>query len=136
MQDLAFTVIHLILRNIAECDGKILNNIGAIPQAVTEYIEAHFTEKITLKETAALAHMQPSNFCKQFKKYYKTSFVKYIHKRRIETAVDMIKRGYPNIKIYAVAQQVGYASPQQFYQYFRQYVGCTPTEYCMKIKKS
>lgn len=119
-------VIDEIVRNVTMRNGMTLHSVGSITNETIQYVDAHYRERIKLSDVAAMSYMQPSYFCKQFKKYYKMTFVHYIHKRRIETAVEMLKRG--NVaNIGDLIDYLGYQDRQQFYKYFRLYTGTTPS---------
>ena len=135
MKKLFLIVVDLIVRCIESCNGITLTNTGAIPRNVMQYIDEHYRENITLKQLAAMSYMQPAHFCKQFKKCYNITFLKYIHKKRIDLAVDILKRGNI-VRIGDIGEYVGYNTRQQFYKYFHQFMGCTPSDYAKKNKIS
>lgn len=120
-------VIDEIVRDVTRRNGLTIHSIGSITKETVQYIENHFRERIKLSDVAAMSYMQPSYFCKQFKKYYKMTFVHYIHKRRIETAVELLKRGNVH-SIGDLIEYLGYQERQQFYRYFRMYTGMTPSQ--------
>ncbi len=135
MKKLFLIVVDLIVRCIESSNGRTIANTGAIPRTVMQYIDEHYRENITLKQLAAMSYMQPAHFCKQFKKCYNITFLKYIHKKRIDLAVDILKRGNI-VRIGDIGEYVGYNTRQQFYKYFHQFMGCTPSDYVKKRKNS
>lgn len=127
LKRLALMIIDETVRYVYLNNGSSIHSVGSITNETIQYIEKHFRDRITLNEVAQMSYMQPSYFCKQFKKYYKMTFVHYIHKRRIETAVELIKRGSVH-SISELIEYLGYQERQQFYKYFRLYTGMTPSQ--------
>jgi two-component system response regulator YesN len=73
--------------------------------------------------------MNPDYLGKLFKKETGEKFSQYVMKRRIKKAVELIAE-QPDIKIYELAERVGYGdNPQYFSQVFKKVMGCSPTEY-------
>ncbi len=56
------------------------------------------------------------------------SFSEFINRRRIEHAAQQIQQN-PKALLSDVATMSGFASPSAFYRNFKQFMGCTPSEY-------
>ncbi len=92
-----------------------------------EYIEAHLTEAISLNSVADHMCLSPTYFSALFKKYCDSSFMDYLTQRRIEKAKQLLAGG--ELRVYEVADRVGYSDPRYFSELFRKHVGVNPAKY-------
>lgn len=94
---------------------------------VFAYIEAHYTEKITLEQLAGVIHMNRNYFCKYFKeKTGKTPF-SYLNEFRINQASSMLLQS--ELSITEVAINSGFDNMSYFIRQFKHYKGCTPSSF-------
>jgi|GEM_PF-57322 len=103
----------------------------AIVRRVLDIIEANLANAdLSLSLVAGeMLYMNPDYLGKLFKKETGEKFSQYVMKRRIKKAVELIAE-QPDIKIYELAERVGYGdNPQYFSQVFKKVMGCSPTEY-------
>ena len=96
---------------------------GIAPE-ILDYIEQHCCEKITLAELARKSFYNPSYFSRIFKEFSGQSLTEYVHKKRIERAVELLRTTDEPVEQIGVL--VGYNDKKQFYRQFRQYTGETP----------
>lgn len=94
---------------------------------VFDYVDAHFTENITLEKTAAIAGFSKFHFSRLFKQCTGHNFYDYLCYRRIKNAETMLH--IPGITITEVALQSGFSSLSTFNRTFRKLKDCTPSEY-------
>ncbi len=92
-----------------------------------EYIETHLTEAISLNSVADHMCLSPTYFSALFKKYCDSSFQDYLIQRRIEKAKQLLAQG--ELRVYEVADRVGYSDPRYFSELFRKHVGVNPAKY-------
>lgn len=95
--------------------------------AVCDYIDEHCTEDLTLEETAERSGFSKYHFSRLFKEFMNISFYKYVNQKRIELAQDMLLN--PNVTVTEVALQSGFGSSSAFIRMFKQFNGCTPSEF-------
>lgn len=99
------------------------------------YIELHFHEPITLEQLAASIHISKSECCRCFKRTLQVSPIEYLMKYRIFRATQMLQHGDPEAQsMSSLAFSVGFNNASYFNKVFRQFLGCTPSEYKGKIK--
>jgi two-component system response regulator YesN len=92
------------------------------------YIDAHFGEpSLTLEEVAASARISPGYLSRLLKLETGFSFVDYLARVRINRAVQMMND--PAVKVYEVAEAVGYQSQHYFSRAFKRVFGRPPVEY-------
>lgn len=94
---------------------------------ITDYINEHFAEDLTLEDAADLAGFSKYHFSRLFKQYTDTSFYKYLNQKRISHAKKLLLD--PQISVTDVALQSGFTSLSAFLRMFKQMNQCTPTEF-------
>jgi two-component system response regulator YesN len=95
------------------------------------YIEKNYTKPITLTDIAEYTALNASYFSKLFKDTTGVPFNKFLTRFRIEKAAELLKD--PTLKIYEVADKVGYENVQYFNKVFKYVEGITPNEFKEKI---
>lgn len=99
------------------------------------HIDNHYMqEDLSLQEIADKFDISPSYLVRLMKQELGKTFVEYLTDIRMENAKKMLKEENINIKIYQVAQLVGYGSQHYFSRVFKKEVGVTPLEYKQNIK--
>ena len=94
---------------------------------ITNYINEHFAEDLSLEQIADLAGFSKYHFTRLFKQYTDTSFYKYLNQKRIDYAKTLLLD--PNLPVLDVALQCGFSSLSAFLRMFKQLNMCTPTEF-------
>lgn len=123
-----------IFREMQKKDyGIVLQKINKITPEILEYIEKNCCEKITLKELAQKCFYNPSYFSRVFKEYYGRNLMDFIHEKRVNEAMRLIRE--TDMSIESVAYSVGYSDKKQFYKIFKEYIGMTPSQARGTIKK-
>ncbi len=92
-----------------------------------QYIEAHYTEELSLGQVAAAVHMSLFYFCKVFKKATGINFTEFVSRTRTEKAKNLLLN--PNLRVSEIAYEVGFQSLTHFNRIFKKVVGQSPTEY-------
>lgn len=119
---------------------KLLNSSASLPepesvspilQQVLDYIHAHLTENITLKEIAAQLGMSQSYFCRWFKQLVGISPYQYVLQQRVEQAKQLLQD--PNIKLVDVALQCGFNSQSHLIHHFKRQTDTTPGAYQQQL---
>lgn len=98
---------------------------------IKRYIEKHYNENLTLKKIANQFYMNPVYLGQLFKKTYGVYFKDYLLEIRVEKAKKLLKQ--PDVRIYEVAEQVGFGSPDYFVTQFEKSAGLTPSKYRQRI---
>lgn len=96
-------------------------------RVVKDYIEANFSEDITLEKLAKLSFLNPNYLCTVFKKEVGMSVVDYITSARMERAKELLIS--TPMYIADIARSVGYADMRYFSKQFQRFVGIKPSEY-------
>lgn len=100
-----------------------------------KYMDEHYPNKITLDELADVVHISKSECCRCFKRSLNTTPIEYLMKLRISKAAIMIQNNDPKSDSFSeLAFFVGFNNASYFNKIFRQYIGCTPSEYKRRVK--
>ena len=102
------------------------DSLSVMPR-VTDYIDAHCFENITLTYVASLYNFNHAYFGRVFKKINGKSFNEYIKDKRMEQIVFVLTTS--NIPIDDIIGNSGYTNKSFFYKEFKKKYGCTPSEY-------
>ena len=94
---------------------------------VCNYINEHCTEDLSLETIAGIAGFSKYHFTRLFKDFTHTSFYRYLNKKRISHAEQLLIN--PEYSVTEVALQSGFSSLSAFIRMFKQLKGCTPTEF-------
>lgn len=94
------------------------------------YIEDHYTEGVTLEEIADSIHVSKSECCRSFKRSLNMTPFEYLMKYRIYIAASKIASNDPSANsISALAASIGFNNTSYFNKVFKEFLGCTPTQY-------
>ncbi len=94
---------------------------------VEEEIKKNFASNLTLKDLSEKYFVNSAYLGQLFRKKYGCSFKDYLNKKRIEEAARLLRK--TDMKIYEVAEAVGYKDADYFVNKFIEAMGCTPTKY-------
>ncbi len=95
---------------------------------VCQYIHDHYTEVIRLEEIARLANMNPSAFCRFFRRSTGQSFMEYVTDLRIGKAVNLLI-GQRQMSISEIAYRSGFSSQTLFNRSFLKKKQMTPSQF-------
>jgi two-component system response regulator YesN len=94
---------------------------------VKKYIELNITQKLSLNEVAAIYGISPNYLSALFKKYNSCGYSEYITEQKIAKAKRMLTED--NLKVYEVADALGFESAFYFSKVFKKVTGMSPSEY-------
>ena len=104
---------------------------------IMKYIEAHYTESVTLEDLANQIHLSKSECCRCVKRCIHMSPIEYLIKYRIYMAASLIQNNDPSAEsISNLSFQVGFNNASYFNKVFRQYLHYTPGEFRKKIRQN
>lgn len=121
---------YAFMRNFAENVQKIIcedHYLSAQAKAILDYINIHYSESISLQETADYMGLSGTHISRILKKETGETFTTYINKIRIKESIKLLRSG--QYKVYEVADRVGYSNYAYFYQIFKKNTGVSPKDY-------
>lgn len=101
-------------------DSKYINTI-------IDYIYGHLHTKITLTELADYVGLNPSYLSKLFTSKMNISISEYICKRKIDTAMNMLRNS--DYSVAQISSILAFSSQSYFNDVFKKRTGMTPSQY-------
>jgi two-component system, response regulator YesN len=98
---------------------------------VQKYINSHVEERLTLNDIALIFGISPNYLSTLFKKNSDIGFTEYINHAKIKRAKELMKES--NLKVYEVADQLGFESAFYFSKVFKKVEGISPREFIQQI---
>lgn len=92
-----------------------------------KYILEHLHERIVLQNIADTFGVSPNYLSQLFKKYEQIGISEYISNLKIQKSKDLLKNG--NLKIYEVADRLGFESAFYFSKVFKKVTGVSPKDF-------
>ncbi len=124
--------LYEIIRFISEQCEMIMNATGSLSRDsvlddVIYYIDHNYRKNIKLETIAPLFGYNSAYLGKIFSKSVRMSFNTYVDKKRIEKAKILLLQN--EMKVYEIAEYVGYRNVDYFHKKFKKYIGDSPAEY-------
>lgn len=124
--------LYEILRFLSEQIETAMNALGGsskdtILADVLFYIDHNFQKNLKLEAIAPLFGYNSAYLGKIFTKSVGESFNSYVDHKRIEHSKKLLSEN--RLKVYEIAEQVGYKNVDYFHKKFRKYVGMSPAEF-------
>ncbi|QOS77885.1 response regulator [Paenibacillus sp. JNUCC31] len=111
-------------RRLAEQRQQIQK--GSMPK-IKSYIEENYSKNISLKSIASEFYMNPVYLGQRFRKVYGMYFNDFLLQLRIEEAKRLLRQ--TDLRVYEVAERVGFGSSDYFATQFEKTEASSPTEY-------
>jgi AraC family transcriptional regulator len=122
---------HELSRTNEEPSGNLQVSRGGLAtwqmRLVTQHIEEHLSEQISLVKLAGLARLSQFHFCRAFRQSFGVPPHEYHIRRRIEKAKALLAEG--NASVTGVGFELGYSYTSSFSVAFRKMTGRSPREF-------
>ena len=92
-----------------------------------DHADRHYARPLDLAELAAVAGVSKYHFARSFEAAYGETPIRYLTRRRIERAQDLLR--HANLTVTEICMAVGFASLGSFSARFSELVGEPPTRY-------
>lgn len=103
------------------------SSVSKYVEEAIQYIQNHYHEDITISTVAGFLEISEGYLSRVFKKETDYTFTSYLTYYRIQLAMNLLK-DY-RVKVYEVADQVGYSDTAYFSAQFKKVTGISPSEY-------
>lgn len=97
---------------------------------VQEYIEEHYSDReLTLQRTSELYKINKAYLSRLMKQELNASFIDYLTSYRIEKAKELLLQSGNELKMYQIAEKVGFSSQHYFSRVFKNLEEISPLEF-------
>lgn len=105
-----------------------------IIEKVKEYVDEALHQNITLKQISNNLHFNCSYLGQKFKFQENMTFNEYLLQQRMEKAKLLLEN--TDMKVYEIANEIGYTEMDWFYKKFKAYTGVSANEYRKMFSKT
>ncbi|GFI22926.1 bifunctional transcriptional activator/DNA repair enzyme AdaA [Lachnospiraceae bacterium] len=134
-KNLLEVIMICMLRNnnlsIVQSNNALLNRECT---QVKNYLDANYSENITLDTLASLSHMNKYYLVHAFTKYIGISPITYLIQKRIQEGKSLLES--TSYSISQISSTLGFSSQSYFSQAFKKVTGKTPNQYRNEFKNS
>ena len=124
-------IIKIIDQYIEDAKELSISKDEFLIQKAKNYIDENYSKDISLNDIAEYLKIHPNYFSTLFKKKTGYSFIHYLRKIRIQEACRLMET--TTMKLYEVAESVGYHDNVHFNRAFKKEKGIPPTKYKKNI---
>lgn len=126
---------HAVLNQVGLRQGLRLKGGLAAHQRrqLSEYVEAHLDQPVSLGELAALCNLSEYHFARMFRESFGLPPHQYLLARRLAMARHLLR--FDELPLGEVALRCGFASASHFSNRFRQALRATPGEYRQAMRR-
>ena len=127
-----FVSAEELIRHVTSSHRLSVSTDGVLPRrklhTVIEYIMENIEGSLTLEQIAAVAHVSPHHFARQFKATTGLPPHQYVIARRVERAQHLLAK-HDELGLAEVALRVGFSDQSKFSFHFKRIVGVTPRQF-------
>lgn len=104
-----------------------LSDYHSVLHTILLYINAHYTEKLTLNLLAEQLHISKYYISKIFSNQLHTSFTDYVNQLRLDYAINLLH--HTDFPIRDIAFECGFDCERTFFRVFKKHMGMTPVQF-------
>ena len=129
LQNALLVQLLVTINRLAGTDGRHLEEVTHSSRAVAEvidYVNLHYGESLSLEQLADLVYVSKYHLSHEFNRLVGTSVYRYIQKKRLLIARQLLSQGKRPNEIYS---SCGFGDYAGFYRAFRNEYGISPRDY-------
>lgn len=130
---IVYEILGLLYQHCA-ADSKLIYKFDKKFRVVIEYINEHFTEKITVREISRKFGYDETYFCRRFREITGITAMKYIKILRMENAQKLLQSKEDEIG--DIAWKCGFSDISYFSNCFKKQYGVSPSEFRKRAEDS
>lgn len=131
------TLKQLFTAFVKECSQLSLSKRKELSkgriQKIKNYVDENYATKISLKSVAARFYMSPVYLGQLFRKTYGIYFIDHVLQLRVAEAKRLLRQ--TDMRVYEIAERVGFNNTEYFVSQFEKMEEMTPTEYRTRLIK-
>ncbi|MFK9091003.1 response regulator [Bacillus salipaludis] len=116
--------ITLFLKKVKQKSSQKNSNVIS---EIEKYLQSNFDRDVKLQEISDHFYISREYISRKFKQEFNVNISDYIVKIRMARAKSLLKNS--QLKIYEIANMIGYQDDKYFRKVFKKVVGVTPNEY-------
>jgi len=124
-----------LLMNLISCDPLLTTYFSRLSEtdrpSLEQIMEKNYCFKLRIEDYAELCHRSLSTFKRDFQQIYRETPGKWIMKRRVKHAANLLVNSSQTVT--EVAFETGFEDLSHFSRVFKQIIGKNPTEYKKSI---
>ncbi|MDU4961882.1 MAG: helix-turn-helix domain-containing protein [Sporomusaceae bacterium] len=97
------------------------------------YIQTFYREKISIADLSRQFRRSGTYLNAKFKKETGCTFNDFLNRYRVLQAVDLLQQG--GLRMYEIAEAVGFQDYKYFIQVFKKYIGCSPGKFAARLER-
>ncbi|TFE23212.1 response regulator transcription factor [Cohnella luojiensis] len=97
-------------------------------QQIDGFVQMNMYSHVSITDLALKFHVSPSYISRIIKRYSQSTFVHYYMQLKIKEACRLME-AKPDMKIKEVSDALSFSDQHYFSKVFKEYAGCSPTEY-------
>jgi AraC family transcriptional regulator len=121
----------LVLEILAETGRRTPSTRFAVApdwlRRVRDFLHAQFSERLSLRDVAAVAGVHPLHLARTFRRHYRCSVGEYVRRLRVEFACLTLTASTDSLVDVALA--AGFRDQSHFCKAFKQQIGLTPSQF-------
>lgn len=114
--------------------NKDMSNCSYAIRSAIKYMNENYSKSINLSDVAKHVGLSSEYLSRLFKEETGIKFIVYLNNIRLKQAVKMLQTS--NLKVYEIAEKVGYANLSYFSTVFKKSFGINPFDYKNKFCKN
>lgn len=120
-------LLHSAVERLGAKEG---GRIAAIAEQIKLIIQEHYADYANMEQIVRPLHISANHANMLFKQHTGMTIFEYLIRVKMEAAKSMLLDPY--VKVYEIAEKVGYKSKARFGSIFKDYTGLTPKQYMTK----
>jgi len=147
MDEIGKTAVEILLEAISKKNGTFQNKTIVLPtglfigdtirqthsrnqvivNSIKDIIQNNYADIKNMNQISQQLHFSSSYIISVFKKHMDQTIFEYLQSVRMEAAKELLQN--PHLKIYEIAEKVGYQSSSFFTSLFKQHYGYSPKQF-------